>query len=140
MWTSICPFHKQSHICASSDKRLTSLCPSWYCSIDIAIIDSIPAAHVSPATPSKSANSVIATTQSPARPVSRRSNITPQIYQFALGYPESSPENSPVEEAAISVSGVEQLVDKGKMGNFLFQWYAIPFLLTCLHCAMIVSL
>ncbi|MCJ1247682.1 hypothetical protein MMC30_004897 [Trapelia coarctata] len=58
-----------------------------------------------------------------ARPSSRRNLITQQIYQFALGYPQTPPENSPVSDPFESVLGSEETkVEKDKMGTFLFKW------------------
>ncbi|KAK3173268.1 hypothetical protein OEA41_006597 [Lepraria neglecta] len=75
---------------------------------------STPASHGGPTAPSS--------TQSTPRSVKPRSDINKQIYQFALGYPQTPPETSPVleygrSELQTGLSGVGE-----KMGGFIFKW------------------
>ncbi|KAL9125087.1 MAG: hypothetical protein Q9217_005659 [Psora testacea] len=61
-------------------------------------------------------------THSTPRPVSRASNINKQIYQFALGYPQTPPETSPEfgQSQGESENGVSER--RNDMGSFLFRW------------------
>ncbi|MCJ1402046.1 hypothetical protein MMC11_005265 [Xylographa trunciseda] len=82
-----------------------------------------PASSPSSALPSKpSATSRTPTSSSPARPASRRSNVTRQIFQFALGYPQTPPENSPELESTDPLAEFEDPRESKNMGSFLFQW------------------
>lgn len=101
---------------------------SWSSSTAVvAIIDSSPLAPTSSESlatpPPQRANIGAPASPSSARPSSRRTVITQQIYQFALGYPQTPPENSPVSEPVLSFE--ETKVEKDKMGTFLFKWYVI---------------
>lgn len=62
--------------------------------------------------------------QSTPQSASRRSNISSQIYQFALGYPQTPPETSPVCESIGPFLQAEEQIAVEKMGSFLFKWYA----------------
>ena len=62
--------------------------------------------------------------QTTSRPTRRRSNITSQIYQFALGYPQTPPEISPELDSINSVQQTEAPFASGMMASFLFKWYA----------------
>lgn len=69
-----------------------------------------------------------ASTQSIPRPASRRSNITSQLYQFALGYPQTPPETSPVFDPIGPSTSVGSSGTGNSMGSFLFKWYVdVPY-------------
>ncbi|KAL8742618.1 MAG: hypothetical protein Q9190_004929 [Brigantiaea leucoxantha] len=53
---------------------------------------------------------------------SRPSTVTSQIYQFALGYPQTPPETSPVRESNGALSKDERIEAARTMGSFVFRW------------------
>jgi len=86
-----------------------------------AIIASSLPSDLSPLNPPGASSSARSTPQS----AKRRSIIPSQTYQFALGFPQTPPENSP-ELDPIS-QHLEQpprtTASARAMGNFLFTWY-----------------
>ena len=83
--------------------------------------------HSSSTTRPHSQATIDSPSHSPARPASRRSNITRQIYQFALGYPQTPPDDSPNNDSLDPLDHVvarDSVSNQQKMGSFLFQWYA----------------
>ena len=56
------------------------------------------------------------------RPASRRSEVNSQLYQFALGYPLTPPDTSPVKELSESFLQTEASGLRGSMGSFVFKW------------------
>ena len=67
--------------------------------------------------------------QSTSRPTSRRSNVNRQIFQFALGYPQTPPDTTP------DIDPIGPLLNGGSsgaqsnMGTFVFRWYVKMMLL-----------
>lgn len=89
--------------------------------------NSLQLATIDPSSPSRPSSSSSPITSSALRstPPSahrRRSLITGQIYQFALGYPQTPPETSPVPEVT-SDSWEKPETIPGGMGSFVFRWY-----------------
>jgi len=86
-----------------------------------AIIDSSLPPELSLLNPPGASSSARSTPQS----AKRRSIIPSQTYQFALGFPQTPPENSP--ELDPSAQHLEQppptTASAGAMGSFLFTWY-----------------
>ncbi|KAL8783120.1 MAG: hypothetical protein Q9213_004877 [Squamulea squamosa] len=86
-------------------------------------------AAIDPATPHRPSSSSHAPSPFGTPPIARsktpsahrRSVITDQIYQFALGYPQTPPENSPLE-ATGDLLWKEPKVGTGAMGSFVFRW------------------
>jgi len=58
------------------------------------------------------------------RPASRQSQITNQIYQFALGYPQTPPDTSSDLDPFGPSIDAKSLIGGNSMGSFLFTWYA----------------
>ncbi|KAL8775047.1 MAG: hypothetical protein Q9209_000526 [Squamulea sp. 1 TL-2023] len=87
-------------------------------------------AAIDPATPHRSPASSHAPSPFGTAPIARsnppsthrRSIITDQIYQFALGYPQTPPENSPLETTGDLPWDKPEIVT-GAMGSFVFRWY-----------------
>jgi len=61
--------------------------------------------------------------QSSSRPPSRRSNINSQIFQFALGYPQTPPDTTPDPDPIGPLLEGDSSGAQSDMGSFLFQWY-----------------
>ncbi|MCJ1486364.1 hypothetical protein MMC06_006541, partial [Schaereria dolodes] len=93
-----------------------------FLSLCLAIIDSSKSLTPSPTSAAPQSSIARPETQSPARPASRRSGITKQIYQFALGYPQTPPEASPDINSFDADLGSGPADLKFKMGSFLFKW------------------
>ncbi|KAL8884170.1 MAG: hypothetical protein Q9192_006910, partial [Flavoplaca navasiana] len=73
--------------------------------------------------PSPSSSPITSSAVRPSPPSAhRRSLITDQIYQFALGYPQTPPETSPLLKATSDSSWEEPEIIPGGMGNFVFRW------------------
>ncbi|MCJ1381888.1 hypothetical protein MMC17_005000 [Xylographa soralifera] len=89
--------------------------------VDMALMVALLSSQSAALPPSSIATSRISTS-SPARPVSRRSNVTKQIFQFALGYPQTPPENSPELQPTDPLVEFEEPQESKNMGSFLFQW------------------
>ena len=109
-------FLRSTSLSKTSDARAHS-------AVQIATI----ASSISPAGPFSSPSAASQSTatdqpQSSSRPGSRRSDFNRQIYQFALGYPQTPPDTSP------EVDPIGPLLNGGNspthpnMGTFLFKW------------------
>lgn len=61
--------------------------------------------------------------QSSSRPTSRRSNINSQLFQFALGYPQTPPDTTPERDSITSLLDGNSSGTQSNMGSFLFRWY-----------------
>ncbi|MCJ1392381.1 hypothetical protein MMC18_005248 [Xylographa bjoerkii] len=94
--------------------------------VDLALMVAMSQASASPQSPAllstPSATSRTPTSSSPARPASRKSNVTRQIFQFALGYPQTPPETSPELEPIDPLVEFQEPEESKNMGSFLFQW------------------
>ncbi|KAL8979568.1 MAG: hypothetical protein Q9205_005124 [Flavoplaca limonia] len=97
---------------------------SSYSCCDIAFIGNL--ATIDPSTPTRAPSSSSPITSSAVRPSApsahRRSLVTDQIYQFALGYPQTPPETSPLLKATSDSSWEKPEIIQGGMGSFRFQW------------------
>ncbi|KAL8862624.1 MAG: hypothetical protein Q9178_001122 [Gyalolechia marmorata] len=88
-------------------------------------------AAIDPSTPHRAPSSssapspfgVTPTARSNPPSAHRRSLITDQIFQFALGYPQTPPETSPVPELTGELPWKEAEIISGGMGSFVFRWY-----------------
>ena len=99
---------------------------------DTKLILAIVSTSTAPATPPSSSTTrphfqatIDSLSHSPARPASRRSNVTRQIYQFALGYPQTPPDDSPNNDPLDPLDHVvapDSVPSQQKMGSFLFKW------------------
>lgn len=96
--------------------------------LSIFIIATIDPSSSPPPVPNRSASrrgpTPSTSAQSTPRPASRRSEITSQIYQFALGYPQTPPDTSPVRDPFGPSIDAGFFGGKNSMGSFLFKWYA----------------
>ncbi|KAL9639839.1 MAG: hypothetical protein Q9204_000945 [Flavoplaca sp. TL-2023a] len=73
--------------------------------------------------PSSSSSPITSSAVRPSAPSAhRRSLVTDQIYQFALGYPQTPPETSPLLKATSDSSWGKPEIIPGGMGNFVFRW------------------
>lgn len=106
----------------SGDCYITASTPSIAQNLTSAVIDS-PAFPTVPTSSPPRPNPGPASQITPRSP-RRRSNITSQIYQFALGYPQTPPEISPELDPIKSVRQTEASFTSGSMASFLFKWYA----------------
>ncbi|CAL8577621.1 hypothetical protein XPA_003445 [Xanthoria parietina] len=88
-------------------------------------------ATIDPSTPRRASSSSSPPITSSAVPISRssppsayrRSLVTDQIYQFALGYPQTPPEPSPLLEPKSDLAREKPEDILGGMGSFVFRWY-----------------
>lgn len=71
--------------------------------------------------------------QSSSRPTSRRSNINSQLFQFALGYPQTPPDTTPEQEPIASLLEGDSSGAQSNMGSFLFRWYVATNLQSPVH-------
>ena len=108
--------------CIFGDCYITASTPSIAQNLASAVIDSPSFPTVPTSSPSRPNPGPASPTTS--RPTRRRSNITSQIYQFALGYPQTPPEISPELDPINSVQQTEAPFTSGIMASFLFKWYA----------------
>ncbi|KAI4092340.1 MAG: hypothetical protein LQ339_007937, partial [Xanthoria mediterranea] len=87
-------------------------------------------ATIDPSTPRRASSSSSPPITSSAVPISRssppsayrRSLVTDQIYQFALGYPQTPPEPSPLLEPKSDLAREKPEDILGGMGSFVFRW------------------
>lgn len=102
------------------DLVIRRICPG---SLKFAAIDPLPhSKNPFPSSPSTHQPSATPTIYSSPQSDKRRSLVTDQIYQFALGYPQTPPEPSPLLEAPVDSRDGQEILGSA-MGSFVFKWY-----------------
>lgn len=91
--------------------------------VTFAIIDTPSSSRSIPSrSTSRPQSGTTSSAHSTPRPTSRRSEVNSQLYQFALGYPLTPPDTSPVKELSESSLQIEASGLRGSMGTFVFKW------------------
>ncbi|KAL8671879.1 MAG: hypothetical protein Q9168_003632 [Polycauliona sp. 1 TL-2023] len=88
----------------------------------LATIDPFTPPRVPASSASPISSRAVGTSRSTPPSANRRSPITDQIYQFALGYPQTPPEADPALEPTSDWPLAESDKTLGGMGSFVFRW------------------